>query len=164
MPAFSRLALDENLRALNGVFLIARGLSHVLPWIPAFAGMTSMMMAPGRNVLAVLAATMPALPIGRFHMRPPCEHAAEYGKSHASMIYFPRPGIPPVQGVRISSRSKMRGPNGAIRGRKKHILLAFKNTPFRARGFSSRARRKNAGIVGLCQVFTTQLSTKRRAP
>ncbi len=44
------------------------------------------------------------------------------------------------------------------------IPLATKNTPFRARGFSSRARRKNAGIAALRQVFTTQLSAKRRTP
>ncbi|HGG58617.1 MAG TPA: ROK family protein [Gammaproteobacteria bacterium] len=42
-----------------------------------------------------------------------------------------------------------------------YIPLAPKNTPFRARRFLSRARRKNAGIVALRQVFTTQLSTKR---
>ncbi|HGG59246.1 MAG TPA: DUF4838 domain-containing protein [Gammaproteobacteria bacterium] len=45
-----------------------------------------------------------------------------------------------------------------------YILLAFNNTPFRVRGFSSIARRKNAGIVGLRQVFATPLSAKRRTP
>jgi len=48
------------MRALNGVFLDARSISGVLIWIPAFAGMTPMIMAPGRDVLAVFAETMPA--------------------------------------------------------------------------------------------------------
>ncbi len=40
MPAFSRLALDENLRGLNGVFLNARGITNHLQFCMAAMTLT----------------------------------------------------------------------------------------------------------------------------